>query len=105
MANRDFNPGQGFSAPADVLRWDNEEQYWRNVWHLRPYVVADRGFDFYRGGYRYGFEAALRNRGRRWDDVESELQRDWDDYEYRGTSRWEHVKDAVRDGWDRVMHR
>ncbi len=31
-----------------------------------------------------------------------DLQRDWDRFEHRGQSTWEHMKAAVRDAWDRV---
>jgi hypothetical protein len=100
----DANPGQGFGATPQQRSntWTEEETYWRDNWQSRPYVSADRGFDYYRPGYRYGFESANKYRGRQWGDVESELRTDWDRYEHRGESTWEHVKDAVRDAWHRV---
>ena len=82
-----------------------EEQYWRSNFSTRPYVNADRGFDFYQPGYRYGYESATRYRGRNWNDVESDLRTGWDKYEHRGQSAWENVKDAVRDAWNRVTGR
>ena len=57
---------------------------------------------YYRPGYRYGVESASRYPGRRWEEVETELQRDWDRYEHRAQSTWEQMKSAVRDAWDRV---
>ena len=59
-------------------------------------------YGYYRPGYRYGYEAAGRYKGRRWEDVESDLSRSWNAYEHRGTSTWEQMKEAVRDAWDRV---
>jgi len=105
MAARDVNPTQGFGATNDQLDWNNEETYWRDNWNTRPYVTADRGFDYYRPGYRYGFEAANRYKGRQWNDIEPDLRRDWDRYEHRSTSTWEHVKEAARDAWNRVTNR
>src|SRR4051812_39998018 len=105
MPNRDVNPTQGFGATDDQLQWGPEESYWRNNWSTRPYVSADRGFEYYRPGYRYGFEAANRYRGRQWDEIEGDLRTNWDAYTHRGHSTWEHVKEAVRDGWNRVTHR
>ena len=84
--------------------WMEEEAYWRNNYGTRPYVIG-RDYDALSGGYRYGFEAANRYPGRSWDDVESDLRRDWDRYQYRGASTWEQIKDAVRDAWDRVTGR
>jgi hypothetical protein len=101
----DMNPTQGFGATTDQLTWDNEATYWRDNWRARPYVQADRGFDYYQPGYRYGFESASKYRGKQWNDVESDLRSGWDKYEHRGQSTWEHMKEAVRDAWNRVAHR
>jgi hypothetical protein len=100
----DMNPTQGFGATTDQLTWDSEATFWRDSWRARPYVQADRGFDYYQPGYRYGFESATKYRGREWNDVESDLRTGWDKYEHRGQSTWEHVKEAVRDAWNRVTN-
>ena len=107
MANRDTNPSQGFGATDRQLddEWTTEETYWRSNWQSRPYVTADRTFDYYRPGYRYGYESATRYRGREWNDVEDDLRRGWDRWEHRGQSTWENIKDAVRDAWNRVTGR
>jgi len=39
--------------------------------------------------------------GRRFDDVETDLRRDWES-SHRGESTWEKVKDSVRSGWHKV---
>jgi hypothetical protein len=84
-------------------RWDDEDVYWRSNYSTRPYATSGaRDYDYYRPGYRYGYEAANRYSGRNWEDIESDLSRDWDRYEGRGTSTWEQMKAAVRDAWDRV---
>lgn len=107
MTPRDINPSQGFKATPQELDWDwsTEEAHWRDNWHTRPYVVADRGFEFYVVGYRYGFEAARDRRGRTWSDIEDELRAGWDRYEHRGQTAWDQIKDAVRDGWQRATNR
>jgi hypothetical protein len=84
-------------------RWDDEDAYWQSNYSSRPYASSEkRSYDYYRPGYRYGYDAAHRFSGRNWDDVEPELSRDWDTYEGRGTSTWEQMKAAVRDAWDRI---
>ena len=90
-------------ADINDPRWNDEDMYWRENYRTRPYASAtDRGYDYYQPAYRYGYDAANRYRDRSWNDVESELSRDWSSYEYRGTSTWEQIKDAVRDAWDRM---
>jgi len=87
----------------DRSSWDDEDTYWRSNYRTRPYASdAGREYDYYRPGYRYGYEAANRYQNRSWNDVEADLSRDWSSYEHRGTSTWEQMKQAVRDAWDRV---
>jgi hypothetical protein len=89
---------------ADQMKptnWESEDSYWKTNYRNRPYA-ANQDYDYYRPGYRYGFESAKKYQGRQWDQVETDLQRDWDRYEHRGQSTWENMKSAVRDAWDRV---
>jgi len=85
--------------------WQTEEQYWRDQYQNRPYYDSSREFEYYRPAYRFGYDASDRYADREWDDVESDLERDWDTYSDRGQSTWAHIKHAVRDAWDRVTGR
>ena len=101
MANRDdITTGSATSGVSGD--WSTEDRYWRDNWRSRPYVTADRGYEYYQPGYRYGYESATRYRGRDWNDVENDLRTGWDRAEYKGKSTWENMKDAVRDAWNRV---
>jgi hypothetical protein len=89
--------------PTNRLDWKDEDNYWRTNYRSRPYATsAGRDYEFYQPGYRYGYEAANRHLDKDWTEVESDLSSDWSRYEHRGTSTWEQIKDAVRDGWNRV---
>ena len=77
---------------GSMLDWTTEEDYWRNNYSSRPYVGQNRDFDYWKPAYRYG----------RWDEVESDLRTGWNNYEHRGSSTWEQIKHAVKDGWDRL---
>jgi hypothetical protein len=85
--------------------WLDEDNYWRENFRSRPYFGQGTTYESLSGGYRYGYDAAYRYPGRTWDDIASDLERDWDRYEHRGPSTWQQVKDAVRDAWDRVTGR
>ena len=63
------------TTPAD---WTTESDYWRKSYRTRPYVEADRDYDYYEPAYRYGFESETQYRGRSWDDVQADLERGWD---------------------------
>jgi len=84
--------------------WDDEDRYWRQNYASRPYAQGS-DYDTLAPGYRYGYESASKHRGRAWNDVESDLERDWNSYSHRGQSTWQQVKAAARDAWDRVTGR
>jgi hypothetical protein len=84
------------------IDWSTDEPYWREHFRSRPYADQTRGFDYYRPGYKYSYDAANRLGRRSWDEAEPELRRGWESYEGRGESKWEQVKDSVRDAWDRI---
>ncbi|HYU30824.1 MAG TPA: hypothetical protein VEW48_01560 [Thermoanaerobaculia bacterium] len=84
-------------------RWnDDEDRYWRDNYSSRPYA-SGRKYEDLRPAYRYGSESATYYQGRQWNDVENDLQTNWDRHSTR--SKWGEVKDAVRDAWDRATHR
>jgi hypothetical protein len=91
--------GKGIARAVDP---DAEDAYWRDNYSQRPYVTSGSSYDDYSPAYRYGVESYSRHAGRRFDDVESDLGRDWQSA--RGNSRleWEHAKHATRDAWHRL---
>lgn len=95
---------QSKSASGTLTDWRSEDDYWRTNFENRPYVGSNRQYDQWQPAYRYGYESSQLHRGKRWEDVESNLRSGWDRYEHRHDNRstWEQVKDAVRDAWDRV---
>jgi hypothetical protein len=106
------NPGinMGTTGSLHDVQWGTEEwgavdAHWRESFHTRPYVHADRGYEYYQPAYRYGTVAATRHAGRQWNDVEGDLERGWNEARGESKSAWHEVKDAVRDAWDRVRGR
>lgn len=80
------------------------DEDWRN--HFRQhYEGQGEDYDYFAPGYRYGSEAALsdRYRGRRYDEIESDLRRDYEN-RYPG-SAWDRIREAVRHGWERATNR
>ena len=87
-----------------TLDWTSEDEFWRGNFKSRSYAGSFE-YDYWQPAYRYGFEASERYPNRKWEDVERDLSTGWDKYQYRGTSTWQQVKDAVRDAWDRITGR
>ena len=78
--------------------WNDEEA--RQHWSTH-YSAAGRGYDEYDPAYRYGSQLAggYNQDSSDWTQLEPEARRSWE-AEHQGT--WEHMKDAVRYGWERA---
>jgi hypothetical protein len=81
---------------------DNEDNYWRQNYSSRPYFQSGRDYDEYRPAYQYGYNSANQYRGRRFEDTEHDLERGWESAKGNSRLMWHEVKDAVRDGWNRL---
>lgn len=91
--------GKGVAKAADPVA---EESYWRDNYSSRPYVKSGSQYDDYGPAYRYGVESYSRHPNRSFDDVESDLGRDWGKARGQSSLEWEHAKHASRDAWHRV---
>lgn len=106
MVQRNEHEGEApVRGAAVVVDAAEEDRYWRDQYIRQPYADGTLSYDHYRPAYRYGWESRTRLDGRRWDQVERELERGW--RQNRGTSRlgWSDAKLAARDAWKRVDHR
>ena len=95
--------GKGVAESVDPTQ---EQAYWRESFSQRPYVSEGSTFDDYGPAYQYGVNAHTAYPGRDFDDIESDLARDWG--RSRGDSRldWTGAKNASRDAWNsRSGHR
>ena len=79
-----------------------EEAYWEENYASRPYVTEGAAREDFAPAYRYGWESHERYPDKTFDDVELELERDWE--QERGESRlpWQDAKPASRDAWERA---
>jgi len=89
---------------AEAIDPTEEAEYWQDNYRSRPYA-GDASFDDYGPAYGYGVSSYSKYPGRNFDDVESELSRDWN--AQRGSSNlgWDRARNATRDAWDRVGSR
>ena len=90
--------GRGM-AKADPVA---EDTYWRSNYSSRPYVTSGASYDDYGPAYQYGVNARNQYPDRAYDDVESDLGRDWSGARGNSSLQWEHAKHATRDAWHRV---
>jgi hypothetical protein len=86
-------------AKADPVAEDN---YWRDNFSSRPYVSSGATYDDYGPAYRHGVDAYSRYPNRPFDEIESDLGRDWTTSRGQSSLEWERAKHASRDAWSRV---
>ncbi len=86
---------------AEMIDPTAEEAYWAQNYEREPYY--ERGYTYadYHPGYRTGWEGRARYEGRTFEDVERDLQADYE--RNRGKSRleWEKNRHAARAAWQR----
>lgn len=81
-----------------------EDRYWRENYTSRPYVAQGSTYEDYGPAYQHGVNAYKRYPERHFDDMEPDLQRDWDSARGTSTLAWEHARHPVRDAWERVIN-
>jgi len=91
---------EGYGSDATLV---SDDDYYRKHW-LSTYGSAGGKYEDYAPAYSYGSSAArdAKYKGRKWTEIESDLQRDWEARHTGGESTWEKIKSAVRHGWDRM---
>lgn len=94
--------GLAGKGAAEKVNPTVEDGYWRENYASRPYVRADQGYEYYQPAYKYGWESRSQYAGKKYDEVETDLERGWD--KAKGTSKmaWNDAKAAVRDAYHRV---
>jgi hypothetical protein len=89
---------------AEAVNPTVEDEYWRQNYVSRDYVDPDADYDDYQPAYRYGWESYSRygSEGRNFDELSSDLERDWSRNRGESSLDWGHAKPAVRDAWSRI---
>ncbi len=94
--------GKGVAESVDPTV---EDGYWRDNYSSRPYVDHTLAYDEYRPAYGYGVSAYQKYAGRKFEDVEGDLSRDWNHARGASSLEWDGAKSATRDAWNRVSDR
>lgn len=84
-----------------------EDDYWRNNYASRPYVEPGHTYDNYQSAYQTGYEGYGRHAetGRRFDEVEPDLRKDYETRHGGAGLAWDKAKHAARDAWDKVENK
>jgi hypothetical protein len=80
-----------------------EDLYWRENFSERPYVEAGSDYAVYQPAYHYGVHSFGKHQGRSFDEIESDLGRDWEASRGSSTLEWNEARHATRDAYNRLM--
>jgi uncharacterized protein YjbJ (UPF0337 family) len=89
---------------AEGINPTEEDAYWRNHYSKRPYA-ANRSYDDLAPAYQYGYTSAGTYTGRKFNDVEGDLQHGWEQAKGKSQLAWSDAKHATKDAWNRVAGR
>lgn len=93
--------GLAGKSVAEQIDPTREDAYWRDNFKSRPYA-SGASYDDYGPAYAYGVSSYSRYAGRQFDDVESDLSRDWSRAKGTSSLTWDRAKLATRDAFHRV---
>ena len=81
---------------------EQQASYWRDQFQNEPYVTKGQKFDEYAPAYRTGYEGRSQYAGQRFDDVENDLKRDYENIRGDSPLGWDKARQACRAAWDRA---
>lgn len=87
---------------AEAVNPTEYTEYFESSYRNAPYYSTGRDWSDYQPAYQYGYDTFAEHRGQRFDDVESQLERDWDSSRARSRLAWNEARGAVRDGWHHI---
>lgn len=79
-----------------------EDAYWKTNYSKQSYVAKNSKYDIYQPAYRVGYEGRGRYPGKKFDEVEASLRRDYENSNHDKGLGWDQAKGATRDAWNRV---
>ena len=89
-------------AVAESIDPTVEDAYWRDNYTTRPYAEKSVSYEHYQPAYRTGYEGRARYTGKKFEEVETDLQRDYEKSKGNSSLTWDRAKQATRDAWHRV---
>ena len=94
--------GLAGKAVGEMVDPTVEDAYWRKTYTGEPYYQSGLTYDDYAPAYRTGYTGRSKYAGRKFDDVERDLEATYN--QSKGTSKlgWDKAKHASRAAWDRV---
>ncbi len=96
--------GYAGHAAGEAIDPTVQDTYWRENYMSQPWYEKDYTYEDYDPAFRTGYTGYGRyaRAGKRFEDVESDLSRDYERARGKSLLGWEKAKYAARSAWDRV---
>ncbi len=94
--------GLAGKAAGEAVNPTAEDAFWRDQYRNEPYYNVARPYEHYAPAYRTGYEGRAQYREQRFEDVQADLQRNYDVHRGDSGLSWEEAKPATRAAWDRL---
>ncbi len=89
--------GEAVTESLDFSK--DDDAYWRGTHTTRPYVQPSDTYESYRPAYQYGATAYKSHTGKRYEDVRSHIQSDWEKNQANANLGWEKAEPAIRESY------
>jgi hypothetical protein len=94
--------GLAGKAVGEMVDPTAEDAYWRENYAREPYYQSGLTYDDYAPAYRTGYTARTQYAGRKFDEVERDLESNYNRAKGASKLGWDKAKHATRAAWDRV---
>ncbi len=89
---------------AEMIDPTAEDAYWEKNHRNQPYYEAGSEFSDYSPAYQTGYQSYAKHgaAGKKFDEVESDIQQSYEAAKGKSRVGWDKAKHATRAAWDRV---
>jgi uncharacterized protein YcfJ len=93
---------KGGGKIAEAVNPTEYTNHFQQNYTSAPYYKAGTEWQDYEPAYKYGYDTYGQYQGKRFEEVESNLERDWNNTRANSRLEWNDAKGAVRDGWHHI---
>lgn len=93
---------KGGGAIAEAVNPTAYNSHFESNYQSAPYYKAGNEWKDYQPAYKYGYDTYGQYQGQRFEDVETNLEQNWNATKADSRLAWSDAKGAVRDGWHHI---
>jgi hypothetical protein len=95
--------GYAGKAVGEMIDPTTDDSWLRDNFASRPYVKRGDTYESYQPAYSYGGEAECQHGDCGFEQIENDLEHDWNARAGEPSMPWSRARSAVKDGYDRTV--